>query len=276
MSFLDRAKSMHERGDTARAAVVLAEGLKREPGEVEALEWLLHLYVEEIENTGIEREILRILELQTNGLELYALVVAELEAFGADDKLDALERVRSRDGLLPEPEPEPDPAEAAVQRATGEEEPMPDAGGKDSDPQAGEAPGDLERATGPVGTGLPGRATGGAGGAWDAFENPLAQTERSSGPTTPLRSPTDPLPARGSDGERPAAQHATASDQRLRNLVLAGVAVFLFAAAVILLSGRGEPDPAPAFVPDTESLDQEPVLRHPPGGESGDERPRNP
>ena len=76
MAFLERAKSMHARGETARAAMILAQGLKREPQDADAVEWLLHLYVEEIPSPGMERELLQILCQQPNGRYLLDVVRA--------------------------------------------------------------------------------------------------------------------------------------------------------------------------------------------------------
>lgn len=104
MSFLRRAKSMHERGDAVRAAIILTEGLKRDPSDGEALEWLLHLYVEELPNPGIEAELVRILAAQPNGSELYRIVESELGELGHGAKLKALERVGGREAVLPKVE----------------------------------------------------------------------------------------------------------------------------------------------------------------------------
>lgn len=100
MAFFHRAKSMYDRGEVVRAATILAEGLKREPTNVEALEWLLHLYVKEIPNPGLEIEVIKILAAQGNGLDLLELVQDELEAARLFDKIKALDNVRRREGLL--------------------------------------------------------------------------------------------------------------------------------------------------------------------------------
>jgi hypothetical protein len=100
MAFFDRAKSMYDRGEVVRAATILAEGLKREPRNAEALEWLLHLYVAEIPNPGLEVEIVKILAAQDNGLDLLEIVQNELDAARMLDKIKALDNVRRREGLL--------------------------------------------------------------------------------------------------------------------------------------------------------------------------------
>ncbi|MCB9507539.1 MAG: hypothetical protein H6700_07040 [Myxococcales bacterium] len=114
MAFLERAKSMHARGETARAAMILAQGLKREPQDAEAVEWLLHLYVEEIPSPGMERELLQILCQQPNGRYLLDVVRAELEETGNHEKLKALDKTQAREGVLLAPLVEPAAAVEAV------------------------------------------------------------------------------------------------------------------------------------------------------------------
>ena len=92
MGFVDRAKSMHARGDAVRAAVILAQGLKRDPKDGEAVGWLLHLYVEELPNPGIEADLLQVLSLQPNGADLLAIVRAELNELGLREKSKALDK----------------------------------------------------------------------------------------------------------------------------------------------------------------------------------------
>ncbi len=100
MSFLDRAKNLYSRGQAVRAAVLLAEGLKRNPAEAEALEWLLDLYVRELPASGIEAELIQILANQPNGRVLYEVVENALESSGAYDKLKALDDSRKRANVL--------------------------------------------------------------------------------------------------------------------------------------------------------------------------------
>lgn len=106
MTFYDRAKNAYSRGDTVRAAFVLAEGLKRTPEHAEALEWLMELYVKELRTTGIEGELIEILSTQTNGRVLYEVLENELEEAQAYQKLKALDDARRNAGTLPEPGPE--------------------------------------------------------------------------------------------------------------------------------------------------------------------------
>ena len=103
MTFYDRAKNAYSRGDTVRAAFVLAEGLKRTPEHAEALEWLMELYVKELRTTGIEGELIEILSTQANGRVLYEVLENELEEAEAYQKLKALDDARRNAGALPEP-----------------------------------------------------------------------------------------------------------------------------------------------------------------------------
>jgi hypothetical protein len=132
MTYLERAKLMHGRGDAVRAAYILAEGLRRDPRNAEALEWLLHLYVEEVPQPGMENDVLLILDRQPNGRELLAIVEAELRELRHEAKLLAIRKVQARDGLVtgaqpkvvPEPEPPPAPP-AAPSRSGRDEAPRP-------------------------------------------------------------------------------------------------------------------------------------------------------
>jgi hypothetical protein len=119
MSFFDRAKNLYNRGEAVRAAVLLAEGLKRNPGEADALEWLLDLYVRELPTSGIESELIQILANQPNGRVLYEVVENALETSGAYDKLKALDDCRRRAGVLPEVDDSQPAASPAAPQSAG-------------------------------------------------------------------------------------------------------------------------------------------------------------
>ena len=122
MGFVDRAKSMHARGDAVRAAVILAQGLKRDPKDAEAVGWLLHLYVEELPNPGIEADLLQVLSMQPNGADLLAIVRAELDELGLHAKRKALDKTLDHTPLQfasgPPPGPEPVASVAAERPAS--------------------------------------------------------------------------------------------------------------------------------------------------------------
>ncbi|MBN1947823.1 MAG: hypothetical protein JW797_19305 [Bradymonadales bacterium] len=94
MSFMDRARALYQRGDAIRAAFLLAEGIKRSPGEEEALRWFLQIYVEDIDSPGLEQELIRVLQTQPDGQQLLELVSSELAERGQEARLGFLTRVR--------------------------------------------------------------------------------------------------------------------------------------------------------------------------------------
>ena len=111
---------MHACGDAVRAAVILAQVLKRDPSDAEAVELLLHLYVEELPGPGIESDLLKVLSRQPNGADLLAIVEAELEEVGGFEKLKALDKVMDAEPVhlrsaheAPAPQPEPEPVAPA-------------------------------------------------------------------------------------------------------------------------------------------------------------------
>ncbi len=227
MSFLQRAKSMHERGDAVRAAFILAEGLKREPDHGEALEWLLHLYVEELPNPGIERELLHILMAQRNGHELYDIVEAELEELGRHEKLDALHRTAQREGIsFDAPPPEPPPvarAPLAPEHVEQAELPIPDVGG-------------------------PARER------WDEFDSPLAHAPDSvrvprADQDEPPSAPRPAALADRDDGwdDTPIdASTRQRMERRRRAMVLALLGLLVVGVIAVMTLGRGEVEPAAA------------------------------
>lgn len=93
MAFMDRARAFYQRGDAVRAAFVLAEGVKRHPHHEEGLHQFLRIYVEDLERTGLEQEVIRVLGTQPNGDELLDIVVTELRSRSQFDRVTALERV---------------------------------------------------------------------------------------------------------------------------------------------------------------------------------------
>lgn len=277
MAFLERAKSMHERGETVRAAVVLAEGLKREPDAIEALEWLLHLYVEEIPNPGMEREILQILELQPNGTELLALVVAELEEMGADEKIDALERVRERDNLLPDEPPEEHVDPTAEDEAVDTDV----VGGESSTPAPEHVAAGQEGHGSSAGNARDGAVAGPAtnrsdAGDWSGFDNPLAGRNTDRAEAAP--SPKEQAVASGGsvatslvfDEDAPGSsalqQVRDARNDRLKWFVAAAAAGFLFLVGLFVWTSGGEEPEVPRFVPAPEGeLEPDGQIRQDPG-----------
>lgn len=90
--YLERAKRIHTRGDVVSSAFLLVDGLKRDPHNAEALEWLMHLYVREMPRPGVEQDLLLILHQQPNGGLLFSKICARLEEGGGATKLEAMRR----------------------------------------------------------------------------------------------------------------------------------------------------------------------------------------
>ena len=117
MTYLDRARLLHGKGETVNAAIVLAEGLKRDRNNADAMEWFIALYVREVANPGLETDVIAVLAVQDNAANLLSLIESDLISAGADAKLSALRKARSRDpqlsGAAPavaQPEAPPAPA----------------------------------------------------------------------------------------------------------------------------------------------------------------------
>jgi hypothetical protein len=100
MTYLDRARLLHGKGETVNAAIVLAEGLKRDRNNADAMEWFVSLYVNEVPNPGLETDVIAVLAVQDNAANLLSLIESDLISAGAESKLSALRKARSRDPQL--------------------------------------------------------------------------------------------------------------------------------------------------------------------------------
>jgi len=266
MSFLRRAKSMHERGDAVRASIILAEGLKRDPSDGEALEWLLHLYVEELPNPGIEGELIRILAAQPNGSELYRIVESELTELGHGAKLKALERVGGRDAVdvqveAPAPEPTPDPVPAVATEPGGHAsmdtpEPIPPS----SDAPEGES--------------------------WDGFDNPIEARRRtgrsvavadedgnaSTGPSDGSERPWDDRPAELAFDDEPWDEPTSSANTNVWWWVggVVGALALIVVLAMTVFAEDDAPEVDGEFQPD-EPAATEPAATETEGSTTGDE-----
>lgn len=267
MAFLERARSMYERGDVVRASVTLAEGLKRQPDHAEAVEWLLHLYVEELPKPGLESELLRILEAQEGGEQLLQLVLAELREFGAHEKYAALTQVLEREGFHPHD------AEAARREAAASEAHASETGptasqsppGVDSPPESRDSEGDSHEGTSASGAsaaGAPAATTGtsvasaGAEGDdedWEAFRNPLE-------PEPALRPAPGSARTGGADEGVDAYDDGDPFRERRRILVVFGLVGFVLLSLFLLFSAgeeRVEPGEGAAPLESGTGIDQE-------------------
>lgn len=115
MDYFARAKSLRARGEIVSAVTTLASALTRHPDDADGVEWLLHLYVEEVPSVGLESAFLRVLATQDNGLELLEVVQAELAEIGANDKLAAIRKTIALEELrFPSLPPAPSPGPQVV------------------------------------------------------------------------------------------------------------------------------------------------------------------
>jgi hypothetical protein len=247
MAFYHRAKSMYDRGEVVRAATILAEGLKREPGDVESLEWLLHLYVKEIPNPGLEVEMVKILAAQANGRDLLEIVQSELEAANMSDKIRALDNVRRREGVLMDP-PTPVHRPAAPVTSAPLNRPSP-TGEEDEDEQdkveeswqsfsdpTDEIAQVQARTPAPRTAPIPSPVSSGESDA------PRPASTRSTRPLPPLDDPSDELDDSDDDVGRTDAQRPVLT------WVIVGVATALLVLALVMALMRGSEttDTAPA------------------------------
>jgi hypothetical protein len=248
--YFDRAKRIYSRGDVVSTAFVLAEGLRRDVGNSEALEWLMHIYVREVDRTGIERDLVRILHQQPNGGLLLTKIRERLEEQGSETKLEALRRVviiegEPRDVSAPAPNAAPDVPEEAPELRPALPTPLP------LPPQ--------------------GEAAEPTGENWGAFASPLEggsprlSGARASVATADAPAAGGPMPA----GTMPSGTYEPPADEvldadalrgegfrRSVPLIVAALALIVVALVVILvLAPRGaEPpeadlEPVPAEAP---------------------------
>ncbi len=110
MNTTQRARAAMERGDMARALMVLVRGLRRDPDDGEALDQLLTLFLYEIQTPGIESELFRGLEYCRDRAEILRYVVDELDVLGKDRLAEAVWLEAQERGVeIAPPEPEPEP-----------------------------------------------------------------------------------------------------------------------------------------------------------------------
>lgn len=251
MAFYHRAKSMYDRGEVVRAATILAEGLKREPGDVESLEWLLHLYVKEIPNPGLEVEMVKILAAQANGRDLLEIVQSELEAANMGDKIKALDNVRRREGVLMDP-PTPlhRPAAPAVPASVTRpsQEPEEDQDEQDQAEESWQSFSDPTDEIAQVQARTPAPRTAPVSSPVGSGESdaPRSASSRSTRPLPPLDDPSDEL----DDGDDDAGRSDT--QRPVMTWVIVGVATALLVLALVMALMRGSEttDTVPAGSPE--------------------------
>ncbi len=94
MPFLTRAQAIYSRGETVTAVITLVEGLKRDPDHVDAFRWLVDLYCDEVEHSGLERDIVAVFEACPDPNGVYAYVFKRLARGGRRRLLRQLDKSR--------------------------------------------------------------------------------------------------------------------------------------------------------------------------------------
>lgn len=94
MPFLTRAQTIYERGNTVAAAIALVEGLKRDPNHAEAFRWLLDLYCEEMESTGLEEDLVSVIEGCPDPESTYRYIFQRLVKANRERYVRRLDRAR--------------------------------------------------------------------------------------------------------------------------------------------------------------------------------------
>lgn len=125
MAYLERARTFLEKGDRIRAAVTIIEGLRKDPGNDEALDELIRVYVDELPGPGLERDLVEVLQLRDDAGTRLAFIEHALEGESGEAKASALStlfskspRPRDRSKRAPvepvEATPEPTPVDEAT------------------------------------------------------------------------------------------------------------------------------------------------------------------
>ncbi len=103
MPFLTRARTIYDRGNTVAAAIALVEGLKRDPSHSEAFNWLIDLYCNEIDHTGLEEDLVSVLNSCPDPEGAYRYIYQRLLRVDRERFVRRLDRARrdvaARQGL---------------------------------------------------------------------------------------------------------------------------------------------------------------------------------
>lgn len=219
MSFVGRARSSVERGDTLRAVLTLVAGLRRTPRDAEALELLVELVRDQLDSTGIEHEIIQVLVPQRDAERLLGEMVLGLQEREHDRIADRLLSEGEKRGLRVVPpagessDDELEDSEPAIAR------PEPESSGDPSD--ASDASDSAEVTLAP-----------------EASEEPTGDavvSRKSSGVNKPKSAPKQTKRQRLAAAERAAERAAT----RRRRMMIAVVVAVVVGLAVVGVYGVG-------------------------------------
>lgn len=105
MSFISRAEAMIEQGEHFRAFIHLLSGIRTDPTQSAALDTAIDIYIGFLTAPGVERDLLRVLDVVPNGIDLYEYIEGHLNNDANRERYIALREVRRREGLVQEPQP---------------------------------------------------------------------------------------------------------------------------------------------------------------------------
>jgi hypothetical protein len=94
MSFLNRAEISYKKGDVISTVITLIEGVKKNPDHTQAFRWMIDLYCDEVENIGLEEDIVVVIDSCEDPEEVYTWIYKRLQRSGKQDFIKKLDRAR--------------------------------------------------------------------------------------------------------------------------------------------------------------------------------------
>lgn len=99
MPFVSRARSYYASKDVVKAVITLIEGLKRFPERTEAFRWLIDLYCDEVPSTGLEEDLVNVVDVCPDPEGVYAWIFQRLQRNGRQRFIKRLDRARRESAL---------------------------------------------------------------------------------------------------------------------------------------------------------------------------------
>lgn len=103
MDFETRSRRAYDRGDPVGALLSLVDGLKRTPDQTSALELMLALYAKHAHTSGLEQDVIQILQARQDGAVQLTRLSVMLETHGRKKLMDTLLARALASGLIPAP-----------------------------------------------------------------------------------------------------------------------------------------------------------------------------
>jgi tetratricopeptide (TPR) repeat protein len=135
MSFVDRARSSFERGDTVRAVLGLVAGLRRHPHDDDGYGLLTEVVRDHVDSSGMEHEIADVVSRHPHRDQILSEMIVGLREREQERVADRLEREGEKRGVrfIPPPEPEPEPEPEAQPEPESQPESTTEAEGESPD-----------------------------------------------------------------------------------------------------------------------------------------------